>query len=183
MSAAVDAPTAARGLESAAGCWRIGGRVQGVGFRPFVYRLAHHHGLTGWVRNRGGEVEIHAQGPAEELRLFGDALLSRAPPAAAPRLLDQRRVALAVHEEFLILPSVGAEALEVHVPLDLFTCDECVAELDGPNGAPLPLSLHQLHPMRASLHADPRHAVRPAEYDPRSIRAVRMLSRRSTPIH
>ncbi len=57
--------TAASAL--AARRWRIGGRVQGVGFRPFVYRLAHHYELTGWVRNNGGEVEIHAQGSAERL--------------------------------------------------------------------------------------------------------------------
>lgn len=39
----------------------LGGRVQGVGFRPFVYRLALGLGLTGWVRNRTGQVEIHVQ--------------------------------------------------------------------------------------------------------------------------
>ena len=41
--------------------WRVGGRVQGVGYRPFVYRLAHESNLSGWVRNNGGEVEIQAQ--------------------------------------------------------------------------------------------------------------------------
>ena len=39
----------------------ISGRGQGVGFRPFVYRLAHRHGITGWVRNANGAVEIHAE--------------------------------------------------------------------------------------------------------------------------
>ena len=133
MSGAVDAAargtSAARDTRIAAGCWRIGGRVQGVGFRPFVYRLAHRHGLGGWVRNRGGEVEIRAQGPIEELRLFGDALMSQAPPAAAPRLLEQRAAAPESHHAFLILPSAAAEALEVHVPLDLFTCEECLEEI------------------------------------------------------
>ena len=129
MSAAVSALPETRDAGHAAACWRIGGRVQGVGFRPFVYRLAHDRGLTGWVRNCGGEVEIHAEGPAERLRPFGDALLLRAPPAAAPRLLELRAAALEFADEFLILPSAAAEEHNVHVPLDLFTCDECVAEL------------------------------------------------------
>ena len=118
-----------RDSQRAAASWRIGGRVQGVGFRPFVYRLAHDQGLTGWVRNCGGEVEIHAEGPAERLRLFGDALLSHAPPAAGPRLLELRAAALEGSAQFEILPSAAAEKLKVHVPLDLFTCDECVGEL------------------------------------------------------
>jgi hydrogenase maturation protein HypF len=128
MSAAIEA---AENISAAcaAGSWRIGGRVQGVGFRPFVYRLAHDHGLTGWVRNRGGEVEIHAEGPAECLRLFADGLLPGAPPAAAPHLLQVRPAPLERCNEFRILPSSADEELKVHVPLDLFTCDECVAEL------------------------------------------------------
>jgi hydrogenase maturation protein HypF len=129
MSVAVDTPPAARGAQRAAGCWRIGGCVQGVGFRPFVYRLAHGYGLTGWVRNRGGEVEVHAEGPPDRLRSFGDALLSRAPPAAAPRLLEVREATLERSDEFLIRPSTAGERRKVHLPLDLFTCDECVAEM------------------------------------------------------
>jgi hydrogenase maturation protein HypF len=111
--------------------WRIGGRVQGVGFRPFVYRLAHHYVLTGWVRNHGGEVEILAEGPAERLRAFGDALLSRAPPAAAPRLLDARSACSESSDGFRILASTSGHS-NIHVPADLFTCDDCLTELRDP---------------------------------------------------
>jgi hydrogenase maturation protein HypF len=45
--------------------WDIGGCVQGVGYRPYVYRLALSFKLTGWVRNNAGAVEIHAEGEAE----------------------------------------------------------------------------------------------------------------------
>ncbi len=129
MSAAASALSATAEAQHAAACWRIGGRVQGVGFRPFVYRLAHDQCLTGWVRNCGGEVEIHAEGRAERLQLFGEALLSRAPPAAAPQLLERRAARLERRDRFQILASTAADSLRVHVPLDLFTCDECVAEL------------------------------------------------------
>ncbi|MGO8829570.1 MAG: carbamoyltransferase HypF [Steroidobacteraceae bacterium] len=112
--------------------WRVGGRVQGVGFRPFVYRLAHLYELSGWVRNSGGEVEIHAEGSPERLQLFGAALLSRAPPASAARLLDVRAVPGERSEGFRILSSTAGEELHVHVPPDLFTCEECLAELRDP---------------------------------------------------
>ena len=117
---------------SAARRWRIAGRVQGVGFRPFVYRLAHHLELTGWVRNNGGVVEIHAQGPAERLRAFGDALLARAPAAARPRLLDEQPANVVPSDAFRILASATEVQPHIHVPPDLFTCDDCLEELRDP---------------------------------------------------
>ncbi len=130
-SAAVDCRAAAAS-GSAAHRWRIAGRVQGVGFRPFVYRLAHHFELSGWVRNNGGEVEIHAQGPAEQLRAFGAALLARAPAAARPRLLDEQSLSCASLEGFRILTSATSAPGDIHVPPDLFTCDDCLEELRDP---------------------------------------------------
>jgi hydrogenase maturation protein HypF len=111
---------------------RLGGRVQGVGFRPFVYRLARALALTGWVRNSGGEVEIYARGPAERLDAFADALLTLAPPAASARLLDVQPVPLEASEGFCILSSAGGTERRIHVPSDLYTCDECLAELHDP---------------------------------------------------
>lgn len=112
--------------------WRLGGRVQGVGFRPFVYRLAHALALTGWVRNTGGEVEIYARGAAERLEAFTDALLTLAPPAANARLLEVQSAPLEVHEGFCILSSASGAERHIHVPSDLYTCDECLAELRDP---------------------------------------------------
>jgi hydrogenase maturation protein HypF len=112
--------------------WHIVGRVQGVGFRPFVYRLAHGFALTGWVRNAGGEVEIHVQGPVERLREFGEALLTRAPPAAVARLRDVRPARTEPTDDFRILPSAAGKQPQMHVPPDLFTCDDCLAELRDP---------------------------------------------------
>ncbi len=119
---------------SAAQQWRIGGRVQGVGFRPFVYRLAHLFELTGWVRNNGGEVEIHAQGSADRLQAFGEALLTRAPPAALARLLEVRSTHGESSSEFRIVASAVGVQPHIHVPPDLFTCDDCLAELQDPPG-------------------------------------------------
>jgi len=90
---ALASPVPSAAASASAARWlRIGGRVQGVGFRPFVYRLAQLFHLTGWVRNNGGEVEIYAQGPAERLLAFEQALLTRAPPAARAQLVEVRSV-------------------------------------------------------------------------------------------
>jgi len=111
---------------------RIGGRVQGVGFRPFVYRLAHQFALTGWVRNASGAVEIHAQGTAERLNAFGRGLLAESPAAARARLIDETPVSLEPGDEFLILGSAcGGEPLATIAP-DLSTCDDCLAEMRDP---------------------------------------------------
>jgi hydrogenase maturation protein HypF len=112
--------------------WRVGGRVQGVGYRPFVYRLAQRFELSGWVRNHGGEVEIHAQGRVEQLQAFSEALLGQAPPAAVARVLDRYHASGEAFEDFRIVASIAGESAQTHVPPDLFTCNECLTELFEP---------------------------------------------------
>lgn len=110
--------------------WRLGGRVQGVGFRPFVYRIARRSELQGWVRNRAGEVEILAQGKLESLRDFGHALLAEAPPLARPEILSEMPIAAQRFDAFEIRESAAADTDQIHLPPDYFACDECLAELD-----------------------------------------------------
>src|SRR5512139_3694713 len=110
----------------------ISGRVQGVGFRPFVYRLAHRHGIGGWVRNANGAVEIHAEGRPAQLQRFSDALLAEAPPLSAPGpLAIANRLAEAI-EGFSILDSDAARTADIHLPPDGFVCADCLAELRDP---------------------------------------------------
>ncbi|MDZ7585204.1 MAG: carbamoyltransferase HypF, partial [Thiobacillus sp.] len=110
----------------------IGGRVQGVGFRPFVYRLAHQHQITGWVRNVDGAVEIHAEGAPTQLRDFSDALLKEAPPLSAPGPLAVTICAPEHAEAFSILDSASTSVADIHLPADGFVCADCLAELHDP---------------------------------------------------
>ena len=145
--------------------WHIAGRVQGVGFRPFVYRLAHECKLVGWVRNSGGEVQIHAQGVSQQLDAFGAALLARAPPAARPRLLAVQVAAQEPLRGFRILPSAAAAQPCVHVPPDLFTCDECLAELNDPTAR------RYHYPFINCTQCGPRYTlIRALPYDRASLR-------------
>ncbi|MDP2109479.1 MAG: carbamoyltransferase HypF [Thiobacillus sp.] len=110
----------------------IGGRVQGVGFRPFVYRLAHQHQITGWVRNVNGAVEIHAEGRPAQLQRFSDALLAEAPPLSAPGPLHITDCAAEQTQDFSILDSQSANSADIHLPPDGFVCADCLAELHDP---------------------------------------------------
>lgn len=113
--------------------WIMGGRVQGVGFRPFVYRVAERWRVRGWVRNRAGEVEILAQGPLDALRRFGEALLAEAPPLARPEIFSEQPAEPEPLDAFEIRESAAAETEHVHVPPDYFACKSCLAELDDPH--------------------------------------------------
>jgi hydrogenase maturation protein HypF len=119
-------------MKSEARRWRIGGRVQGVGFRPFVYRLAHAFDLTGWVRNTAGTVEIHAQGSADRLSAFGRGLFAQCPGTARARLIEETAASLESGDDFVILQSADGRDLPATIPPDLYTCEECLAELSDP---------------------------------------------------
>ncbi|MGD8840618.1 MAG: carbamoyltransferase HypF [Gammaproteobacteria bacterium] len=110
----------------------VSGRVQGVGFRPYVYRHAGAHRLTGWVRNRSGRVEIHVQGEARQLERFVATLVERAPPLSRPVLESVDAAVCRDTVGFEIRSSQADAAVDVHLPPDLFTCDDCLRELNDP---------------------------------------------------
>jgi hydrogenase maturation protein HypF len=107
--------------------------VQGVGFRPFVYRLAHRYGLAGWVQNQRGQVEILAEGPGPLLDAFARDLVATAPPLARPEVQPGTKVAPSRAAGFVIRPSAASTEARVHVPPDYFTCTDCLAELADPD--------------------------------------------------
>ena len=112
---------------------RLAGRVQGVGFRPFVYRLAQKYRLHGQVANVGGEVHIDAQGKDEDLQEFQSALFDQAPTISRPQLVSRTKRPLHNVKAFVIAPSSPGLHPRIHVPPDYFTCDDCLSELSNKN--------------------------------------------------
>jgi hydrogenase maturation protein HypF len=110
----------------------VTGRVQGVGYRPFVYVTAHKLGITGDVYNGSGKVFIHAEGAPGALDRLEQKLVQAAPPLARPVLASSEAVPAEGRAAFEIRASDAATEPEIHVPPDLFTCDDCLAELTGP---------------------------------------------------
>ncbi len=111
---------------------RVLGVVQGVGFRPFVFRLARSAGLAGWVRNTSEGVDIAVQGPATTLHSFVDSLREAAPPLARVHDIITTRCAPANVTGFEILESEYASERGQLVSPDVATCSDCLAELFNP---------------------------------------------------
>jgi len=110
----------------------LSGRVQGVGFRPFVYRLAHELGLDGFVRNLRGDVEVVLHGPVPTIERFAREVIDRAPPLARPVLAGQTAVDAPAEPGFHIASSSAALQPQISVPPDFFCCPDCLAELARP---------------------------------------------------
>lgn len=107
----------------------LSGHVQGVGFRPFVYRLATKHRITGQVQNRLGEVEIIACGNESALKRFRRELIEEAPPLSRPRIDKLELVSNSPFERFEIIASSAQANPRIFVPPDYFMCDDCRHEL------------------------------------------------------
>lgn len=110
----------------------IRGTVQGVGFRPWVYRLARENALTGSVRNDSSGVIIEAFGSPDHIHDFHHALLASPPPAAHIRAVAVAEIAPRKLDGFFILESEAAEERRVSIPPDLPTCQECLREVFDP---------------------------------------------------
>ena len=107
----------------------VTGRVQGVGFRPFVNRLAQHLQLCGWVRNYAGSVEICVQGTTKQLDLFEHQLLSLAPPLAKLKSINSRNIQARALDTFTIKPSLSGDNSQAQLAPDYVMCADCLAEM------------------------------------------------------
>jgi hydrogenase maturation protein HypF len=113
---------------------RVDGTVQGVGYRPFVYRLADELGIAGWVLNDERGVLVEAEGPADSVEAFVARLQAEAPPLADVRGVEAQDVAvLDEGSGFEIVSSVRGGAATAPVTADSATCADCLAELADPD--------------------------------------------------
>jgi hydrogenase maturation protein HypF len=111
---------------------RINGVVQGVGFRPFVYRLACANALKGWVLNAEEGVAIHLEGEEGSLRSFLAEVQAQPPQAAAIAAVRVEPAEVTGFTEFTIRESSGAWPPTVRISPDLPVCDNCLGELFDP---------------------------------------------------
>ncbi len=138
---------------------RICGQVQGVGFRPFVYRLAHELKLGGWVRNDAAGVAIEAQGPATVLERFLVALRQPPPLARIDELRTTTLPARAGEAGFVIHTSHAGPVLAEITP-DAAVCTACLAELFDP------ADRRYRYPFINCTHCGPRYTItRAIPYD------------------
>jgi hydrogenase maturation protein HypF len=111
----------------------VRGVVQGVGFRPFVYRLAQEHSLVGWVRNTSGNVEIEVEGKEESIDGFLAKLKTKAPPMASIEEIATVPLPLKGYTSFEIRKSHAEEGKYQLVSPDIATCQACQKEIFSPS--------------------------------------------------
>jgi hydrogenase maturation protein HypF len=107
----------------------VAGIVQGVGFRPYVFRLASERHLTGNIRNTASGVVIEVQGPPQVVHEFVASLPRQAPPLARITGVDVTDLPCNGDQEFVILSSRQGEAVHTLISPDIAVCDDCLREL------------------------------------------------------
>ncbi len=108
---------------------QIGGVVQGVGFRPFVYRLAQECGISGFVRNSSDGVTVEAEGQIQNLEAFRRRVCEEAPPLAQISSLESAWIQTTGDNQFLIRASRRHSFSSTSIPPDVAVCDDCLREL------------------------------------------------------
>ncbi|MEE6176433.1 carbamoyltransferase HypF [Mycobacterium sp. 050134] len=138
----------------------VTGVVQGVGFRPFVHRIAGELGLAGFVGNDSGAVFLEVQGDRARIDEFAHRLRSQAPPLARIDAVLAADLPLRCERDFRIVASEAVAGAATPVPPDVAACDACVAELFDPRDR------RYRHPFVTCTNCGPRFTIiRELPYD------------------
>ncbi len=138
----------------------VHGIVQGVGFRPTVYRLACRLGLRGWVRNQAGGVTVEIAGHASRVAEFLRELYDQAPPLARIVDVEVSERPYAPLEAFHIVASRGDQQRLTLISPDVATCDDCLREIFDPGDR------RYRYPFTNCTNCGPRYTIiRDVPYD------------------
>ncbi len=110
----------------------IKGVVQGVGFRPFIYQLAHNLSLNGWVLNSSKGVVVEVEGSSANIDDFIEAIKTKAPPLACIESLEYKLLPLVGYESFIIKSSLEEDEKFLLISPDISICDDCLQEMFEP---------------------------------------------------
>jgi len=133
----------------------VAGIVQGVGFRPFIRRIAYLSGVKGYVKNLGGgEVEIHVEAnEISRITAFLKLLRDKKPPPARIEKIEVRETDPKDFEDFIIMKSGNMRVLASEIPQDLAMCDECLREILDPR------SRWYRYPFNSCAWCGPRYSM------------------------
>ena len=109
---------------------KVQGIVQGVGYRPFVYSLATHMGLSGWVINDARGVLIEVQGNHDDVKSFIDALYHDAPALAVVEQINTTSIDVVAENGFCIRSSQKGQPRTLISP-DIALCDDCIKDMNN----------------------------------------------------
>jgi len=157
--------------------FEINGIVQGVGFRPFVYRLANRYGIKGEVANTSTGVSIHVEGIDENIDSFMEALRGDCPPLARITEIKACKDTIRGISDFSISKSRKEDATSTLIAPDSTVCSDCLEELFNPNDR------RYLYPFINCTNCGPRYTIItdiPYDRPNTSMSAFRMCKRCQT---
>src|SRR5688500_11929764 len=125
----IPAPPALPGTDVTRLRLQIRGRVQGVGFRPFIYGLAEELGLSGWVRNSTSGVTLEVEGVLQDVEEFRHRVVSDKPPHSILQTVEASHLAPAGYGAFEIRESDSSSGWPAIILPDLATCADCRREI------------------------------------------------------
>ena len=131
----------------------VRGVVQGIGFRPYVFRLARRLSLGGWIINTSQGAILEIEGEASALESFQRALKSQAPPAAQIQEMVSNPVPEEGEQHFRIRLSKRDGFPQSVISPDLATCDECLQEINDPR------SRRYRYPFTTCTRCGPRYSI------------------------
>jgi hydrogenase maturation protein HypF len=131
----------------------VNGIVQGVGFRPFVYYLAHQYDLKGEVANTAAGVSIHIEGPPEYIQAFETDLAAKCPPLAHIVKISGRSESVKPYADFRIVKSRSQTRVSTLISPDVSICDDCLRELFDPRDR------RYLYPFINCTNCGPRYTI------------------------
>lgn len=111
---------------------KVYGIIQGVGFRPFIYRLAKEYNLKGWVLNTSSSVEIEVEGEEDRIEAFINDIQAKKPPLARIEKIEIEETPLNQFQDFVIRESKEDSGYQLISP-DIAVCEDCLRELFDPN--------------------------------------------------
>lgn len=113
--------------------YHIHGLVQGVGFRPYIFRVARRLGVTGFIRNTPEGVHLEIEGTDERINRFWTEMMEHLPPAAEVTYAKREYIPLQGEEVFSIVESMQDGDKSAFISPDLALCDDCLRELMDPH--------------------------------------------------
>ncbi|MGZ4981599.1 MAG: acylphosphatase, partial [Methylobacter sp.] len=131
----------------------IKGFVQGLGFRPFIVRLARQHQQNGWIANTNSGVTIDIEGLPELQQDFLDSLHNQLPPFAKIDSLTMTALPLAGFDDFRIKASKTDDKQSAFVLPDIAVCPDCVHDIFDP------ASRYYRYPFTSCCHCGPRYSI------------------------
>lgn len=132
---------------------RVEGAVQGVGFRPFVYRLAGELGVVGWVENTPQGVTIEVEAAPDALDVFVTRLQTELPPHASINRIESHQIPALAEQRFVIRESTLTGIVTAGILPDLATCPECLREINDPDNR------RYRYPFTNCTHCGPRFSI------------------------